>query len=137
MQARRWFRLRWRFRPRETGRFLSFGVFQTLDGVVNYLGSNASSLAIGRLLGPAQLGGYTLAYNLAVNLPARVNPIVTRVMFPVFSSIQHDRDRVAKNYLSVTAVLGMASIRPSSSSPCAPRRSSACSTGRTGAGSPG
>ncbi|MBF4461891.1 MULTISPECIES: MOP flippase family protein [unclassified Rathayibacter] len=112
VQARRWFRLRFRFRLRETARFLSFGVFQTLDAVVNYLGSNASSLAIGRLLGPAQLGGYTLAYNLAVNLPARVNPIVTRVMFPVFSSIQHDRDRVARNYLSVTAVLSMASIPP-------------------------
>ncbi|AZZ49180.1 colanic acid exporter [Rathayibacter rathayi] len=112
VQARRWFRLRLRFRIRETARFLSFGVFQTLDGIVNYLGSNASSLAIGRLLGPAQLGGYTLGYNLAVNLPARVNPIVTRVMFPVFSSIQHDRDRVARNYLSVTAVLSMASIPP-------------------------
>ncbi|PPH84917.1 MOP flippase family protein [Rathayibacter sp. AY1D9] len=112
VQARRWFRLRFRFRIRETARFLSFGVFQTLDGIVNYLGSNAGSLAIGRLLGPAQLGGYTLGYNLAVNLPARVNPIVTRVMFPVFSSIQHDRERVARNHLRVTAVLSMASIPP-------------------------
>ena len=112
VRARRIFRIRMRFRLREVRRFLSFGAYQTLDALVNYIGSNVSSLAVGRLLGPVQLGGYTLGYNVAVNLPARVNPIVTRVMFPVLSSIQDDRGRVARSYLGATAVLSMASIPP-------------------------
>lgn len=108
--ARRLFTLRYRFKPRETRRFLALGILQSVDAVVNFIQGNISTIATGRIVGPAAMGGYTLAYNTAVNTPAKINPIVTRVMFPVFAAMQADRARMRSGYAAVNAAVGFASI---------------------------
>jgi len=97
------------FRPSETKRFLEFGIFQSLDSIVGFIGANAGSVVIGRAISTQQLGGYNLAYNFAVNTPGRLNPIVTRVMFPAMSQIQDDKPRLAENSLKLITVTGIAS----------------------------
>ncbi|MFF0989071.1 MOP flippase family protein [Kocuria nitroreducens] len=89
-------------------RFLRFGAFQAADGIVTFVNNYISSLILGRFVGPTALGGYTLAYNSAVQTPAKLNPIITRVMFPVMSSIQTDRPRIALNYLRVSSLCVLA-----------------------------
>ncbi len=108
--GRRLFRLRLRFRFAETKRFINFGVLQALDAVLNYAGNNLSAIATGRFVGPSALGGYNLAYTAVVNLPAKLNPVVTRVLFPFLSTIQDDRDRMNRNYLRAVTVCGIVSI---------------------------
>lgn len=110
--ARRYFRLRFRFRLHETRPFLQFGLFQTLDTVLNYASANISSIVTGRILGPTVLGGYNMAYSTVVNTPMKINPILTRVMMPIFSRLQHDRDRIAAGFLTTTSLAGFISIPP-------------------------
>jgi lipopolysaccharide exporter len=95
------------FKISETRRFLEFGIFQSLDSIVGFVSANVGSLVIGKAISAQQLGGYNLAYNFAVNTPGRLNPIVTRVMFPAMSQIQHDKPRLALNALKLTKVTGI------------------------------
>lgn len=106
----RLFRPRLRFRFGDTKRFVSFGMMQTLDSVLTYASSSASTAATGRTLGTSALGGFNLAVNAAVNMPGRINPIITRVMFPYFSLIQMDRKKMATDYLKVMTALGAISV---------------------------
>ncbi|WP_424936239.1 MULTISPECIES: MOP flippase family protein [Bacteria] len=102
--------IRLRFRLRDTRRFFSFGVWQSIDGILNYTGNTLSALATGRLVSTAALGGYNLAFNVGVSIPGRVNPIVTRILFPYFSIIQDDLSRIRRNYLQMVTLLGLVSI---------------------------
>ncbi|OAJ51495.1 hypothetical protein A6V36_15840 [Paraburkholderia ginsengiterrae] len=96
-----------RFRFSETRSYLSFGVFQAMDSMVNYLNVNFGGIVAGRALGAATLGGYNLALNCAVNFPARLNPFFTRVLFPVFSIIQDDTAKLRQNYFKLTGFMAM------------------------------
>jgi lipopolysaccharide exporter len=108
--GRKLIHLRWHFTFCETKRFLSFGLYQSLDSLVGYVGSNAGSVVIGKAISAYQLGGYNLAYNFAVNTPGRLNPMVTRVMFPAMSHIQDDRTRLGANSLKLISVTGIVSV---------------------------
>ncbi|UTT39051.1 MOP flippase family protein [Glutamicibacter mishrai] len=105
--ARSTVRLQLHFSFTETRRFLSFGVFQLLNSVVGYLDGNMANLVIGRALNSRALGGYNVAYNLSVTVPSRVNPIVTRVMFPAFSKVNHDAQRFRAMSLKLITFTGL------------------------------
>ncbi|NJP30806.1 MOP flippase family protein [Micromonospora thermarum] len=110
--ARRLFAVKAHFRFDETRRFLSFSVFQVLDAIVGFVGNNAGAIAVGRILSASDLGGYNVAYSYAVTTPAKLNPVVTRVMFPALSRIQDDRRRVAEHTMSLLAVTGLINVAP-------------------------
>ena len=94
------------FAPRETKRFVSFGLVTTLDVMLNFWSANIASLATGRFLGARSLGGYNLAITLGYSMPGRINPIVTRILFPALASIQDDLARVRRGYLNTVQLLG-------------------------------
>jgi len=99
--------LRLHFSFNETRRFLSFGIFQLLNSVVGYLDGNMANLVIGRSLNSRSLGGYNAAFNLSVTVPSRINPIVTRVMFPAFSRVNHDIERFSIVSLKLITFTGL------------------------------
>lgn len=74
----------------EIQNLLSFGMFQMGEKIINYLTSNIDYIIIGRYLGHAALGYYTLAYEIVVYPLLKLNPIITKVMFPAFSKFQND-----------------------------------------------
>lgn len=101
--------------------YFRFGVFQTGQRITNYLSANIDYLIIGRLLGPKPLGFYTLAYQLVIFPLTKINPIITKVAFPVFSKIQHDDSRMKRGYcqavhytslLSFPMLAGMLVVAP-------------------------
>jgi O-antigen/teichoic acid export membrane protein len=94
-----------RIRRKDIKGYAGFGLFQLGERTINFLGSRADQLAIGILLGPAALGYYSLAWNLIIQPVNRINPILTRVAFPLFSQVQHDNDRLKRGYLSLLNVL--------------------------------
>ncbi len=96
LASRREFLPRLHFRLRETTRFLSFGLVTSLDMIVSFFAANIGSFAVGRLVSPTALGGYNLAFTYAVNTPARLNGVVTRVAFPAMSQIQKDKVRQSR-----------------------------------------
>jgi O-antigen/teichoic acid export membrane protein len=67
--------------------------------LVFYVRENASTLIIGRALGAAALGVFTIAYNI-VRLPATSIAVpLGDVLFPAFSRLQGDRERIATLWL--------------------------------------
>ena len=100
---------RWRpslhFAKHDLKGYISFGLYQMGDRTINYLNSNLDYLLIGSMLGAKALGYYTLAYNLIIIPSSMINPVITKVAFPVFSKIQNETDKLRKGYLSVLQLL--------------------------------
>lgn len=81
---------------------LGFGVGHTLIQVANILAVHGDNFIVGRSLGAGQLGLYARAYEL-IKLPAAVfTNVVGNVLFPAFSKLQHDRDRLASGFRRAT-----------------------------------
>lgn len=84
-----------------------FGIHAMSVNILTYLGQNIDYVIVGRFLGTAPLGFYTMAYNL-VTLPQRkISSILTSVAFPTFVKIQDDNARVAKNYLKILSYISI------------------------------
>ncbi|WP_191966641.1 MOP flippase family protein [Microbacterium testaceum] len=110
LAGRRVARIRLHFRFSELRRFLRYGVWQSTDGVLNYVGNTLATIATGRFVSTAALGGFNLAFTLGVSLAGRVSPILTRVLFPYFAIIQDDRTRVREAYLKLLTLVGVLNI---------------------------
>lgn len=89
---------------------LSFGFAHSLSQVALVVSQQADNLVVGRWLGAAALGVYGRAYTLVV-MPASVfGRIVNRVLFPVMSQVQDERDRLAAAYERALAVVALLSL---------------------------
>ncbi len=99
-----------RFVPRECRRFLHFGAYQMGERTVNLAGQHLDKLVIGFLLGPGPLGYYELAYRFISRPYQIINSLFTRVAFPVFSAVQHDKTKLRKGYLELIEALGAVTI---------------------------
>lgn len=93
------------FKVKDLKEFLNFGTLQMGESVINYFYSNIDNILIGRFLGPTALGYYTIAYNLIILPSNKINPMVTRVAFPIFSKLQDSNDRVIKGFLEISKIL--------------------------------
>lgn len=99
----------------------SFGGRVSLVGFLEFLGANLDTLFIGRFAGEAALGLYNRAH-LLVRLPLdRLTEGTSRVLYPTFSRIQHESQRLRGAYLSglrimavlvIPAAAGMAVAAP-------------------------
>ena len=89
---------------------LSFGFGHSLAQVGSVFSQQGDNLIVGRWLGPAALGVYGRAYTLMV-MPATVfGKIVNRVLFPVMSQVQGERDRLAGAYERALAIVALISL---------------------------
>lgn len=88
--------------------FFSFSLPLLGETSINYWVRNIDNLLIGKWLGEQPLGYYSRSYNLML-LPVRqISGAVMRVVFPAFSLIKHDKNKVWYNYkklLSITAFI--------------------------------
>ena len=110
-----------RFRRADLKGFIGFGLYQTAEQAVSYFAQRLDQVVIGSLLGAQALGFYTFAFNLTGRPVSRINPIVTRVAFPVFCKIQDDQARLRRGFLQVVHLLttvnaplliGLAAVAP-------------------------
>lgn len=86
---------------------LKFGAWLTADSIINYINTNLSTLVLARILGASVAGGYNLAYNVAVVPPMKLNPIITRVLFPAFAKIQDDTAKLRLNFYKLLSIVGI------------------------------
>ena len=93
----------------EIRELLRFGSGFTLARVFNYGAAQGDNLVVGRVLGVASLGYYSRAFKLMMILVTYFAAVITRVLFPIMSRLQDDRDRLRSTYLSGAAVLGLIS----------------------------
>ncbi|MED0658969.1 MOP flippase family protein [Bacillus sp. FSL W8-1127] len=95
------------FRFSETKRFLSFGIYQMGESVLNYFNSKVDSVIIGRTLGSVALGYYTMPFNIIIMPSTKINPILTRVLFPLFSKMQDNQERLKQNFFKLLTLVSL------------------------------
>jgi len=81
----------------------SYGIKAFGSRLFIYATENADNLLVGRYLGPAALGIYSLAYNAMLSPLSRIVGPVAQVLFPALSRIQAETDRVVATWLRTTA----------------------------------
>ena len=86
--------------------FLHYGGKYSVVGLLEYLGANLDSLLIGRWYGETVLGFYNRAQML-VKLPvSHVGTAITKVLFPVLSGAQADKQKMARAYVVGWVLVG-------------------------------
>jgi O-antigen/teichoic acid export membrane protein len=93
-----WFFCPWRpsrlFSWRVAKELWNYGKHIVSSQIMVFFITNIDDAFVGRFLGDAALGTYSLAYDLS-NLPAtHMSRIVGQVMFPAYSKVQNDLDRL-------------------------------------------
>lgn len=100
-----WWRLSNGHRPRlhfsvaETSPFLRFGSYLVSEGFANAIRRQAEVLIAGLLVNPTALGLFSVPRDLSMRVGMAVNPVITRVGFPVMSRLQNDIPALNSVYL--------------------------------------
>ena len=87
------------FKFSEIKDLIRFGVFNVGMGTVNYFGMNIDTLLIGKMLGTTEVGIFFMVKKLVLYPAMIINPIITKVLTPVFSTIQNDIEKLKVAYL--------------------------------------
>jgi O-antigen/teichoic acid export membrane protein len=95
---------------REVKSVTGFSLNLTGFSIFNYFARNADYFLIGRFLGAQSLGYYTLAYRLMFYPLQNIASVIGRVVFPIFSQMQHDHARFSYAYLRVTRTIALVSF---------------------------
>lgn len=91
-------------------KYLSFGIYQMGEKSINYLSANIDYVIIGKFLDPHALGAYTLAYQIVMIPLTKINPILTKVAFPVFAKKQIDNKALQRGYLEMIKIIAIISF---------------------------
>lgn len=115
------FRPWFRFDGDAAWELIDYGKWLTGVSILTFLTTEGDDAFVGWLLGPAALGFYQYAYRFS-NAPAtEFTQIISRVMFPAFSKMQDDADRLRSVFLttfrmtafvSFPACFGIAAVAP-------------------------
>lgn len=89
----------WRLRSEDLRSYLGFGSAMVGNALVNQFSMNLDLLVGGRLLSSTMLGYFSVPRNLMLQIQFLLNPVVTRVGFPLIASIQNDVTQVRQVYL--------------------------------------
>lgn len=85
----------WGFSKAAAKKLLSFGVPYQLNSVLALIKDNITPTLIAYWYGPIAVGFVQIAQNIATR-PMEIINIVSRVMFPAYSRIQHDKARLKR-----------------------------------------
>jgi PST family polysaccharide transporter len=99
-----WVVVPWRPDPRRAslrlaGEMLRYGRYVSATNVVNLANNTVDNVVVGRLLGTATLGFYSVAFRLADFPNTVIGHVVGRVMFPIYSLLQNELDRFRNAYV--------------------------------------
>ncbi len=104
----------WRFSPWRPSATYSVASLRSLAGFsgsvfgqnfLYYIVRNIDNVLIGRYLGAAALGAYALAYNVMLAPFNQIAGPLQQVLFPAFSRMQDDRERLADAWIRVTRLV--------------------------------
>ena len=99
--------LGFRFKAAEMSELMNYGVGFSLARIANYVATQADNLVVGRWMGPAALGIYGRAYQFLMMPATQLGTVADKVLFPVMASVQQDRERLARAYITGVAFIAM------------------------------
>ena len=86
----------------------SFGSKLLLSSIIHSIYSNLYILVIGKKFSSTELGYYTRAEQFAIFPSSNINSLISRVTYPILSSIQDDNDKLAvfyRKYIQVASYI--------------------------------
>ncbi|MCB0193554.1 MAG: lipopolysaccharide biosynthesis protein [Anaerolineae bacterium] len=99
-----------RFSRRHVKPLLSYGGSLVLVAAMAMISTNADYLFVGRYLGAAALGVYTLAYRIPEMVILQISKVVARVLFPAYTKIREDAKALQDAFLSTIRYISMITI---------------------------
>ena len=88
-------------------KLFSYGLPLFGNQLFNYGVRNIDDILIGKILGQYSLGLYSRAYSLMLMPLTNISRVIANVLFPSFSRIQDDPDRLRQIYLKVISVVAL------------------------------
>lgn len=95
------------FKLSETYDYLKIGVFSIGSHVLDYFSRELDILIISATLGKEVTGVYSLCKKLVLAIYGAVNPILTKVITPVFATIQKEKERIRQLYFDIVESLAL------------------------------
>lgn len=89
---------------------IRFGVFQSLEKTVAYIAVNFDTIMIAKFLSPAVSGVYELVKRLLLQPWYVINPLVTKVTYPVMASVNQDTARLKNIAMRAIQLVGALNI---------------------------
>jgi lipopolysaccharide exporter len=97
----------WRFHPDASRSIIFFGFHIILLETAGAFRNNVDYLLVGRILGAASLGYYTMAYRIPELLIRSLNYVIGNVSLPALAITQTDRGKLQKFYFGYIRFLSM------------------------------
>lgn len=88
----------WVFSKEKFNHHFQFGIKLMFSGVLDVIFTNAYTIVIGKFFSPAQVGFYNRADTLQMLPVGTLSSVVTKITYPLFSSIQNDDVRLKSVY---------------------------------------
>lgn len=88
----------------------SYGKWITISGMVHFILNEGDDALVGVLLTTASLGFYTTAFRIAKAPATEITQIVSGVMFPAYSQLQDDVERLREAFFRTLKLVTLVSI---------------------------
>jgi len=98
---------RMRFRSKRFTSMFRFGRNLLVDNLLHYFSNNLDYMIVGRRLGAQQLGYYEMAYAIPNMVKSNLAQVITRVLFPSFSRVKDDTQRMNAAFIQVVKILSI------------------------------
>lgn len=98
------------FKLSETYDYLKIGAFSIGTQVLDYFSRELDIIIISATLGKEATGLYSLCKKLVVAIYSAVNPILTKVITPIFAVIQEEKERVRHLYYDIVESLTLVNM---------------------------
>ena len=88
----------------------SFGKYVFASSVIIFFITQGDDIFVGRFLGMAALGLYTMAYKLSNTPATEISHTISKIIFPVYSKLQDNKIILREAYLKTTQVIALISF---------------------------
>lgn len=93
---------RFNFEILKVKKIIRRGWWVTITGIFSYIAENGDNATVGKVMGPAPLGLYQIAYNLSTLPISEITNVVNAVVFPVYSKFSNDKERLKRAFFKTT-----------------------------------
>src|SRR5690606_5350487 len=85
--------------------YISFGLYQMGEKIINYFYHELVTLVVGKMLDVSYLGVYSITKSFVIKPFQVINPILTKVSFPIMAKVQNDNSSLRKIYKTMIEIL--------------------------------
>lgn len=91
---------------------LGFGLLMTSKSAINYAAVASTNFIVGKSMGTQDLGFFARAEQVAMLPLQKIASTFSSVMFPIYSSLQGDKELLSKAYLKTSAAVCLLTAPP-------------------------